>query len=114
VPIHFKALQNFTKIELLGLIERAIELKKERKTGIIDRQLAGKPVGLFLEKPSTRTRVSFESAIYAGAKKWPKKCWSLNDVQSLTRRKIRCIFKRLFWRVLLFDDVVKKLYRSTT
>jgi ornithine carbamoyltransferase len=65
VPIHFKALQNFTKIELLGLIERAIELKKERKTGIIDRQLAGKTVGLFLEKPSTRTRVSFESAIYA-------------------------------------------------
>lgn len=65
MPIHFRALQDFTKIELVGLIERAIELKKERKAGIVDHQLAGKTIGLFFEKPSPRTRVSFESAIYA-------------------------------------------------
>ena len=65
MPIHFKSLQEFTKIELLGLIERAVELKKERKAGIIHRQLSGKTIGLFFETPSTGTRVSFESAMYA-------------------------------------------------
>jgi len=64
VPIHLRTLQEFTKIELIGLIERAIELKKERKAGIIHQQLAGKTIGLFFEKPSTKTRISFESAMY--------------------------------------------------
>jgi len=61
---HLKSLQDFSKEELLFLIERAIELKKERKTGKIHRQLMGKTIGLIFEKPSTRTRVSFESAMY--------------------------------------------------
>ncbi len=64
MPIHLMTLQDFTKVELVGLIERAIELKKERKAGTVHQQLAGKTVGLFFEKPSTGTRVSFESAIY--------------------------------------------------
>jgi len=64
VPKHFRSLQEFTKIELLGLIERAIELKKEKKVGKIHQQLMGKTIGLIFEKPSTRTRVSFEAAMY--------------------------------------------------
>ena len=65
MPKHFRSLQEFTKIELLGLIDRAIELKKEKKAGKIHQQLMGKTVGLIFEKPSTRTRVSFESAMYS-------------------------------------------------
>jgi ornithine carbamoyltransferase len=61
---HLKSLQNFSKEELLFLIERAIELKKERRAGKIHQQLIGKTIGLIFEKPSTRTRVSFESAMY--------------------------------------------------
>jgi ornithine carbamoyltransferase len=64
VPKHFRSLQEFTKIELLGLIDRAIILKKEKKVGKIHQQLMGKTVGLIFEKPSTRTRVSFEAAMY--------------------------------------------------
>ena len=64
MPKHFRSLQEFTKIELLGLIDRAIELKNEKKAGKIHRQLVGKTIGLIFEKPSTRTRVSFESAMY--------------------------------------------------
>ena len=64
MPKHFRSLQEFTKQELLGLIDRAIELKKEKQAGKIHRQLMGKTVGLIFEKPSTRTRVSFESAMY--------------------------------------------------
>ncbi|KJS00970.1 MAG: ornithine carbamoyltransferase [Desulfobulbaceae bacterium BRH_c16a] len=49
---------------MLGLIDRAIELKKEKQAGRIHQQLMGKTIGLIFEKPSTRTRVSFEAAMY--------------------------------------------------
>ena len=48
--------------EFISLIKRAIELKSG-----IDRSkcpLIGKSIGMIFEKPSTRTRVSFEVAIY--------------------------------------------------
>ena len=48
--------------EFISLIKRAIELKSG-----IDRAkcpLIGKSIGMIFEKPSTRTRVSFEVAIY--------------------------------------------------
>ncbi|SDP57401.1 ornithine carbamoyltransferase [Desulforhopalus singaporensis] len=61
---HLRSLENFTKKELVGLIDRAIELKKEQKQGKRHTQLTGKTIGLIFEKPSTRTRVSFESAMY--------------------------------------------------
>lgn len=61
---HLQSLNDFTKEELLGFIDRAIVLKKERVAGVSHQQLAGKTVGLIFEKPSTRTRVSFESAMY--------------------------------------------------
>jgi ornithine carbamoyltransferase len=64
MPKHLRALQDFTKEELLAFINRAIELKKEKAQGIIHQHLVGKTVGLIFEKPSTRTRVSFESAMY--------------------------------------------------
>jgi ornithine carbamoyltransferase len=61
---HLQSLQDYSKEELLGFINRAIVLKKERLAGVSHQQLAGKTVGLIFEKPSTRTRVSFESAMY--------------------------------------------------
>ncbi len=64
MPKHLRSLQEFTRAELIGFIDRAMELKKEQKAGQIHRQLAGKTIGLIFEKPSTRTRVSFESAMY--------------------------------------------------
>jgi ornithine carbamoyltransferase len=61
---HLRSLQDFTKEELNRFIERAIELKHERQVGVQHHQLVGKTVGLIFEKPSTRTRVSFEVATY--------------------------------------------------
>ncbi|MBN4052945.1 ornithine carbamoyltransferase, partial [bacterium AH-315-K15] len=61
---HLQSLEDFTKEELLAFIDRAILLKKECAAGVDHQQLAGKIVGLIFEKPSTRTRVSFEAAMY--------------------------------------------------
>jgi len=61
---HLRSLQDFTKEELGAFIERALELKKERQSGVRHHRLAGKTIGLIFEKPSTRTRVSFEAAMY--------------------------------------------------
>ncbi len=64
MPRHLLSLEEFTKAELTSFLQRALELKKEQKAGVIHQQLSGKSVGLIFEKPSTRTRVSFEAGIY--------------------------------------------------
>ena len=46
--------------ELLALLERAEELKRGRDRGEGGESLLGRSVALIFEKPSTRTRVSFE------------------------------------------------------
>ncbi len=51
---------DLTKEEVLFLIERALEIKRTR---MWKRSLEGKILALVFEKPSTRTRVSFESAM---------------------------------------------------
>jgi ornithine carbamoyltransferase len=61
---HLLALKDFDRQELASYIDQALLLKKEARSGIRHQHLAGKTVGLIFEKPSTRTRVSFEAAMY--------------------------------------------------
>ncbi|MCB2183915.1 MAG: ornithine carbamoyltransferase [Desulfobulbaceae bacterium] len=61
---HLLRLWDFKKEQLVSYIKRALELKKESREGTRHQQLAGKVIGMIFEKPSTRTRVSFESAMY--------------------------------------------------
>jgi len=60
---HFLTLKDLTPAELKLLINRAIELKKLHKHGEIYQPLTGKVLAMIFEKSSTRTRVSFESAM---------------------------------------------------
>ena len=46
-----------------NLVARAAELKAERRAGRSPTPLAGKVVGLVFEKPSLRTRMSFEAGV---------------------------------------------------
>lgn len=61
---HFLTLLDVSKEELHALITRAIELKQQHKTGIVQTPLKNKVLGLVFEKSSTRTKVSFEVAMY--------------------------------------------------
>jgi ornithine carbamoyltransferase len=58
---HFLTGEELTADEQQRLLERAIELKADR---LSSRALAGKSVALVFDKPSTRTRVSFETGIH--------------------------------------------------
>jgi ornithine carbamoyltransferase len=53
--------EELTTAEQRRLLERAIELKADR---LSSRALDGKSVALVFDKPSTRTRVSFETGVY--------------------------------------------------
>lgn len=53
---------DLNKEEFTYLIKRAIDFKANR--GFLKNSLSGKSIGMIFEKPSTRTRVSFEVAIY--------------------------------------------------
>jgi len=61
---HLLALKDFSKQQLQSLIVRAIMLKNEAADGVCHNQLAGRTACLLFEKPSTRTRISFEAAMY--------------------------------------------------
>ena len=61
---HLLALKDFSKQQLQSLIVRAMRLKNESREGRQHRQLAGQTLCLLFDKPSTRTRVSFEAAMY--------------------------------------------------
>ncbi len=61
---HFLKLLDYTPEEIEGLIDFAIELKKEKKAGIEHHLCKGKNVALLFEKTSTRTRCAFEVAAY--------------------------------------------------
>jgi ornithine carbamoyltransferase len=62
-PRHFLTLLDLTPDELNALIQRAITLKNSHYAGTAERSFEGKVLGMVFEKSSTRTRVSFETAM---------------------------------------------------
>jgi ornithine carbamoyltransferase len=60
-PRHFLDLKDFSAVQLRALLTEAARLKRNRGKG--GKPLAGKTLAMIFEKPSTRTRVSFEVAM---------------------------------------------------
>jgi ornithine carbamoyltransferase len=60
---HFVAVSDLTADELRGLIDRAVAMKSAWSAGRRDPTLSGRGMALLFEKPSLRTRVSFEAAM---------------------------------------------------
>lgn len=61
---HFLTLADFSKEEILEIIEIAKTLKNEVKSKKYSALLANQTLGMIFEKSSTRTRISFETGIY--------------------------------------------------
>ena len=61
---HFLTLADFSKDELLEMIDLAIKIKKQTKVKEFVPYLENQTLGMIFEKSSTRTRVSFEVGIY--------------------------------------------------
>lgn len=60
---HFISLLDLSTDELLSVLDRADELKKEVKAGHTSQTMQGKTLALLFDKSSTRTRVSFEAGM---------------------------------------------------
>jgi ornithine carbamoyltransferase len=64
---YLTSIADLSEEEILNLISYAIELKKNLNHGnnnVENQSLAGKSLALMFEKPSTRTRLSFETAMF--------------------------------------------------
>ncbi len=61
---HFLTLKDFTKDELLEILDIAVKIKKETKQKVFKEYLPKQTLGMIFAKSSTRTRVSFETGIY--------------------------------------------------
>jgi ornithine carbamoyltransferase len=62
-PRHFVSLFDLTAAEAAELVERTVRLKRGQLNDHRTSLLLGRTLGLIFEKPSLRTRVSFESAM---------------------------------------------------
>lgn len=115
---HLLALQDFSKQQLQSLIVRAIRLKNEAADDVRHQQLAGRTACLLFEKPSTRTRVSFESAMYgmggqvifmSAKESQLGRGEPLKDTARVLARYVDCVVVRTFGQ-----EVVEELARYST
>ncbi|AYQ56609.1 Ornithine carbamoyltransferase [Bathymodiolus thermophilus thioautotrophic gill symbiont] len=60
---HFINLDDLSNNDLTQIIDQAIALKKQHKSGAINNTLENKTLAMIFDKSSTRTRVSFEAGM---------------------------------------------------
>lgn len=61
---HFLTLKDFSKEEILEIIDIGLEIKKNLVSKIYNQELKNQTLGMIFEKSSTRTRVSFEVGMF--------------------------------------------------
>lgn len=61
---HFLSLGDYSREEILSLIKRSSEMKSGTPGTGVPMPLQGRTVGMIFEKPSTRTRVSFDVGVH--------------------------------------------------
>ncbi|MBW6487734.1 ornithine carbamoyltransferase [Sulfurimonas sp.] len=61
---HFLTLKDFSREEILEIIDIGLEIKKNLNSKIYNHELKNQTLGMIFEKSSTRTRVSFEVGMF--------------------------------------------------
>jgi ornithine carbamoyltransferase len=115
---HFLDLADLSSQELRRMIELARDLKQRRRTARASAPLAGRTLAMIFERPSTRTRVSFDVAMYelgghvvmlTGEEMQLKRGESIADTARVLSRYVDAIMIRL-----LDHDVLLELARFAT
>jgi ornithine carbamoyltransferase len=98
-------MQDLTAANIHAILKLAAKLKKEQKTGKARPLLRGKTLGMIFQKPSTRTRVSFEvgmnqlggSAIYLGSTDIQlARGETIEDTAKTLSRYVDCLMARVY------------------
>ncbi len=107
---HFISLADYSAGELEKLLQLAADLKAMYREGRRDTCLGGKTVALLFEKPSSRTRISFEVAMtqLGGAAMYLRQ----EDIGGLGRREPICDFVRVLNGYV--DAIVARTYAHET
>ncbi|NIT36309.1 MAG: ornithine carbamoyltransferase [candidate division Zixibacteria bacterium] len=101
----FLTLADFTAEEITAVLEAAAELKRERAAGMRRETHVGKTLALLFQKPSLRTRVSFDvamhelggDALYLGPEEvGVGKRESIADVATVLSRYVHGVAARVF------------------
>jgi ornithine carbamoyltransferase len=106
---HFLNLIDLSTDELCDLLAEAARLKEAHARGVPTRSLTGKVIGLVFEKPSLRTRVSFESGV---AQLGGTALYLPGNEVGLGWRESHADFARTIGRYL--DALVLRVYRHET
>jgi ornithine carbamoyltransferase len=115
---HFLSLRDFSAEEILAILELAHQVKRRRRDGEAFLPMRGKIMAMIFQKPSLRTRVSFEagmfqmggSSLYLG----PSDIGlgqreSVEDVARVLCRQVDVIMARVFGH-----DIVAELARHSS
>ncbi len=114
-PRHYLTVFDLSCEEILSLINSGLRLKRHCKSGLPYRPAIGKVLGLLFEKASTRTRVSFESAMLqmGGSTVFmPSRDLqlgrgeSLKDTARVLSRYLDCIVVRTFGQEIV-DEIAR-------
>ncbi|TCT08253.1 ornithine carbamoyltransferase [Aquabacter spiritensis] len=115
---HFLDLSEIPAGELRRVIDLSKDLKARRRAGEADRPLAGKTLAMVFDKPSTRTRVSFdlamrqlggETLMLTGAEMQLGRGESIADTARVLSRFVDAIMIRI-----LDHDLLMELARNAT
>jgi ornithine carbamoyltransferase len=109
VTRHLLSAADLSREDILGLFRSAAELKASRKTGHLTTPLGGRSLVLIFEKPSLRTRVTFEVGILQLGGR--AVFLSGPDVGLGTRESVPDVARNLS---LWVDGIVARVYRHDT
>lgn len=99
------SMQDLTPADITAILKLASKLKKEQKAGRAHPLLRGKTLGMIFQKPSTRTRVSFEvgmnqlggHALYLGASDIQiARGETIEDTAKTLSRYVDCLMARVY------------------